>query len=491
MQISRKRKLSGDHISIHQRSSTSAVDLLEQASKNHAALGPFNQGAKKRKVRDRSPVLAASGHAFKKQKSQDEESKVEPESVVASTEVSAVGLSKRNAVKRQREEERATPQNKRFKNMLPPSPAQTPTSKARNLFDKLDLAASKTTSTQSKYMRIGHTPPLTPESLEDFADIALEDLPLPLKDFNKLFSSFLNATSLYFAHNGTGSPLYLSTLLPLITKTWKRRRVTEQDLRRLLGVMGKAESSFTLTDNGEGGIRLERAEGVANASHINQLGLTARFERRLCDLWTQWTANGELKMSNEIAFLESLPLAGMTVSEVAADPIKLSQSKERLNRFKRDVVQTRTEEAAAKKPAVPTEAKTNAAVLSRGSSLLDRIQAKQQLLASRPDGPTQQELDRKAALDRIEDVARVMDLLAGARPRVSFSSQTMVQHLQGSLRNPISKDEAERCMDLMASEIAPSFVSLIKTGSVRGVVVTRAGRPTTADLRRRLDEAAA
>jgi len=89
-------------------------------------------------------------------------------------------------------------------------------------------------------------------------------------------------------------------------------------------------------------------------------------------------------------------------------------------------------------------------------------------------------------LDRVEDVARVMELLAGGRPRVSFSLQMMIQHLQNSLRTPLAKDEVERCLDLMAAEIMPSFVTMVKTGSVRGVVVTRFGKVGSVELRRRL-----
>lgn len=74
-------------------------------------------------------------------------------------------------------------------------------------------------------------------------------------------------------------------------------------------------------------------------------------------------------------------------------------------------------------------------------------------------------------------------MLVGAKPRVSLSMQAMVQQLQQSLRNPISREEVEQCLELMATEVMPGFVSLFVSGSVRGVVVRREGRVDAADVR--------
>lgn len=422
--------------------------------------------------------------AKKKRKTQEIDSDGQVTNNVTSKGAGSMVAPSAKSSKRQREDEHATPQNKRFKNMLPPTPAETPTRGARNLFDKLNL-------TPSGSKRTLETPPLTPESLEDSADIPfLDELPLALQEHTKLFSSFLNATSLYMAHHGAGSPLYLSALCPLITKTWKKRTVSEKDVQRLLGVLG-VHNPFVLLDNGEGGIILEKADhGSLAAGHLDQHDLAVSFEHKICALWRDSVKTGESAQS-VANFMEALPLANIAPSDVAADPTKLAQSKERLSQFKREVLQTRIDEAASKKPIVPEEAKTASAVTSRGSSLLDRIMAKQQLLSTRPSGPTQEEVDRRAALDRIEEVVLIMEMLAGGRPRVSFSSQMMIQHLQNSLRNPISKEEAERCIGLIANEVAPSFVSLIQTGNVRGVVVKRQGRPTNVQLRQSLQNAGA
>ena len=48
---------------------------------------------------------------------------------------------------------------------------------------------------------------------------------------------------------------------------------------------------------------------------------------------------------------------------------------------------------------------------------------------------------------------------------------TLVQHLQMSLRNPISKDEAVRCIKLLADEIAPEWVGMREVGKCIGIMI--------------------
>jgi hypothetical protein len=137
-------------------------------------------------------------------------------------------------------------------------------------------------------------------------------------------------------------------------------------------------------------------------------------------------------------------------------------------------------------PIVTSEQKTSGAVENRGTTLLDRILAKQALSATLPAGPTKEQRERRAALQRIEDIARVLDLLATGRLRCSFSMQAMVQQLQQSLRNPISREETERCVELMAREVTPGFVGLVRNGAVTGVVITKSGKVGLDELRNRI-----
>ena len=62
----------------------------------------------------------------------------------------------------------------------------------------------------------------------------------------------------------------------------------------------------------------------------------------------------------------------------------------------------------------------------------------------------------------------------------------LVQHLRNSTRNPIAREEAELAIELMAKEICPRFVTIIKSGSVNCVVITKMGRPSSQELKERL-----
>jgi hypothetical protein len=47
----------------------------------------------------------------------------------------------------------------------------------------------------------------------------------------------------------------------------------------------------------------------------------------------------------------------------------------------------------------------------------------------------------------------------------------LVLHLQHSLRNPISKEEAERCVMLLAEKVERDWVRVVQIGRVKAVVL--------------------
>lgn len=68
----------------------------------------------------------------------------------------------------------------------------------------------------------------------------------------------------------------------------------------------------------------------------------------------------------------------------------------------------------------------------------------------------------------------------------SFTMPTVVQHLQMSLRNPISKEEAVRCMGLLADDITPGWVGIRDVGKLKGVTVRRVKGFGREELRERI-----
>jgi hypothetical protein len=387
----------------------------------------------------------------------------------------------------------STPRSKRFKTFQPLSPVETPSKDTTALFDKLKLSAPTKaipfplSGKQQAY----DTPPDTPPA----TTFEVDSLPVELEDLLFLQAAFLSALSLYYAHNGTSSPVNVKALLPIITKNWRKRTVSLDDLRMLLG-LGQGEAQFTLQDFGRAGICLTKSEPRGRAirraaSFVDEVDLNAGFEEALQRRWAQWLLATPKENPDIAVFMDQLPLAEITKHESVENTAPLfARGKQRLADLK-------ASQAAANGPAlvkrteVSAEQKTGQIVQSRNTSLLDRVLAKQAHAASLPAGPTKAQLERKAALHRIEEIERILDLLAAGRPRCSFSMQVVIQQLQQSLRNPISKEEIERCLDLMAGEITPGFVRLVRSGAVTGVVVTKGGKVGFEQLRRRVQSAGA
>ncbi|KAM0722191.1 hypothetical protein Q7P37_001632 [Cladosporium fusiforme] len=390
----------------------------------------------------------------------------------------------------------ATPQTSRFKDALP-SPAQTPSKGAEQLFNRLNIrASSPSAQPPSKRSRAADTPPLTPEA-DRLQPHAI--LPAELKELLSLYSSFLTALSLHSAHNsGSTSAVNIKTLLPLVTANWRKRSVTVIDVRKMLALTSQSTRSFILEDRARAGVFLARTSPSNNTSqfqqsYINESELNAAFESALRKAWVDWSEKTPEALLTGRAFVRQLPLDDLKQDEATKNASPLhSRGQQRLADLKAGQAAAKAEaESSQPTPTSTPAAKDTSGVQNRNTSLLDRILAKQALSASLPAGPTRTELERKSALHRVEDVTRVLDMLAAGQPRASFSMAAMVQHLQQSLRNPITREEVERCLGLMATEIMPSFVKVVASGAVKGVVVTKGGKIGFADLKERLANAGA
>ena len=385
--------------------------------------------------------------------------------------------------------ETSTPRHQRFTDALPPTPGETPSKSTAALFKKLKLAAT----VEPIAINLGgnqepYTPPDTPG--EDRI-VSTRSTP-ELEEQSRLYAAFLSALSMYYAHNGRASPVNVGQILPMITKCWNKRAVKLEDLRRLLGLQGDS-SPFLLQDFGRAGVCLTKAEPrgrslVRAEGFVNESALGARFDDALQTQWATWRPRSAARNREAAAFIEQLPVCPISQHESVdkAAPV-FARGQQRLADIK-------ASQATAQRHPVPTPAAVGACSPTssgpaRPTSLLDRILAKQALTASLPAGPTKQQLERNAALHRVEDVARVLDLLAAGRSRCSFSLPATVQHLQQSLRSPIGREEVERCLEIMSSEMTPGFVGLLRNGSVTGVVITRGGKVDLDELRTRVRKA--
>ncbi|KAH7053107.1 hypothetical protein B0J12DRAFT_658739 [Macrophomina phaseolina] len=152
-----------------------------------------------------------------------------------------------------------------------------------------------------------------------------------------------------------------------------------------------------------------------------------------------------------------------------------------------------TSSDSSKTPLIPA----SATAPSRATSLLDRILAKQAAAAAAPAGPTPEARARQAALQRCEDVLATLSLLATTAgsstisSRVSFPLPRLMQDIQTSSRSPIGADEIKRVVEVLAWDIVPGYIGLVKMGTLEAVVVDRSQAVGGVEVRKRLVAAGA
>ncbi|KAF2215603.1 hypothetical protein CERZMDRAFT_34835 [Cercospora zeae-maydis SCOH1-5] len=489
----RKASILDEPQSGKQTRSTRAQQSIYTFSSVSKPVTKANEGKKRKTVHQKegtppaspAPVVAGAGKLVSKRKrdvvpdsdSEDEIAVARPVEQKVSAPTKPIAKSR---------------QHKRVKNSAPPTPAETPSKSAARLFDNLNIEsnARPIPFALPKKQLDYDTPPDSPPR-ETVTELDLS-FPPELEDLQDLHASFLAALSMHYSHNGTSTAPQILLLLPIVTKHWRKRNVTQLDLQRILAVLPAQDREFVLEDCGRGGVRLARVQSRGRvvkraASYIDEEDLNNTFENALQKMWHQWQATTAKENRTADRFVDQLPLLEIRKSESSLKAVALfSRGEQRLAELKAG--------QAAKVESKSVQAETIAqrsmqSVASRSTALLDRIIAKQNMASKLPAGPTRAELERKSALHRIEDISRILSLMCGGRERSSFSMQAVAQQLQQSLRSPISNVEVWRCLTLMATEITPAFVKVVQSGEVQGVVVTKSGSVALADLRARVQKA--
>ncbi|PMD12433.1 hypothetical protein NA56DRAFT_484952 [Hyaloscypha hepaticicola] len=372
-----------------------------------------------------------------------------------------------------------------------PVSIDTPTKGARSLLDRFCISAKPPTrsplgfnSSSSGYFQ--STP-------QDRCTESPRDLPNELIDLINLHAAFLTALSIHCAHNGAHSPADLRNLCPDVARAWGKRRVTLEDIRRTLGVMNtnisegnrdRRLSRLTLSDYGHGKICIEISTSAGKAGRIarpvNENFLNEIFLRGLEEAWEE--KDPDISIQN---FVENLPLQPITTcpSLVKMSPL-LAKGQRRLEDLKAGII--------VKKEVGKEE--TSEMIDGRKPTLLERLRAKQLHQSTLPPPPSEAEIARKAALQRVEEVVGVLSILSTSssigQQRISFTLPTVLGKLRDSFKTPMSKEEGATCVRLLASEIAPDWVKIVKMGKVEALVVNRDEKPGEEDIRERVRRAA-
>ncbi|CAF9937845.1 MAG: hypothetical protein HETSPECPRED_000679 [Heterodermia speciosa] len=384
-----------------------------------------------------------------------------------------------------------------------PTILETPTKGARSSLGSFSLQSSPPTSqSASSAQSRPDTPPTSPFCPRSPISnpTACDHLPDEVQDLIDLHASFLTALSLHYAHHGSSTPVDLRVLCPSVARAWRRRAVSVEDIQRILAVaqqgLGPGVGFLCLLDYGYGKICLEAAECSAQDFHkrlANTEVLNDTFRKNLEKQWTLDTASGSSSQLNE-TFPSTLPLLpiGTCTSLSKLTPL-LAKGQRRLEDFKASAIRAQKSSSFSNPSSKQVESSARPKLpASRSDSLLSRIRAKEMVQSTLPPPPSAAMLERKSSLRRLEEVVPVLELLTSGtikgiqpnqKPLVnpqlqmqnqSFTMPTLVQHLQMSLRNQISKDDAIRCIRLLA-EIVPEWVCIRQIGKCIGVTIRRGG----------------
>lgn len=383
----------------------------------------------------------------------------------------------------------STPRRNTKKRALSPEPESPRSKLAGALFKRLKLEPSSPATTRNPSPLTVSTPAtsVVPDSGDDSEPETEAPLPRELLDLVDLYAAFLKTLTVHYAHNGANSAVDLKAISPMITAAWGKRRISLGDIRRCVGIMdvdsSRNKSPFFLSDYGNKKICIEKHQQQIG-SPIDEKSLAHVFEQNLRGIWsTLKPATSEMN-----TFVLGLPKTAILACESAAkiSPM-LAKGQRTLQELKQGIAlkkENQPKAPVAATPAVPLNAD------GTKMSLLDRIRQKEIQLAASGGGPTPQELERRAALLRADDIAAVIAMLskstAMGQKRVSFTMPNLLQKLKDSLRLPISREEGAACIRLLAKEVAPQWLKIITIGSKENIVVMPDLAPSKAAIQERV-----
>lgn len=419
--------------------------------------------------------------------------------------------------------QQATPTRKCI---LPSILVETPTNGARSCFESFTFSSSPVSESNSSVIsKSSQTLPSSPVSVKNFSpkpvQAEIQNLPDELQDLIHLHSSFLNALSLHYAHHGSLTPADLRLLQPTIERSWKKRKVSSDDVRRILSIGQYSEAAdplekeaecggiLSLSDYGRGKICVEineysRHQGLQR-SPLDEDALKTVFIANLDVQWKRYVTTNFTSASAP-AFISLLPLLPITpCASISKISPLLCKGQRRLEDLKAGVIKTRLS-SQLRSTSFPHISVLSVTPNSRNESLLSRIRAKQLHQSTLSPPTSAATILRKSALHRLEEIAPVIELLTSSanrstsrssnascstsQPRergtFSFTMPTLVQHLQMSLKNPIAKEDAARCVRLLSEEVAPEWVKIREAGRVVGVTVWKGESVGREELAKRI-----
>ncbi|KAJ4151070.1 hypothetical protein LMH87_011787 [Akanthomyces muscarius] len=319
--------------------------------------------------------------------------------------------------------------------------------------------------------------------------------PPPLAELVRLHRIFLKTVVMQMAHTRSNVPLDIRELAPNISSSWRKRQVTVEDVRRCVAIESSTQddgikSPFIVADYGNGKVCVELRAGY-DGSAINETRLCKQFEHNLKSLCTEKATDQmtDVDVTLEGLSLAELPQVGLTDMNTGAKTAALLVKGHRaLSELKNDMAAKQQEKEAQQQAAATTLLNADGTKMS----LLDRLRHKQLAAANAPSPPTGAELQRRAAMNRVVDVASTISMLSlsnpASLPRQAFAMAVIVEKLRDSLRVPMAKEEGIDCIRLIAKEIAPEWLRIVAIGGRENVVIQRGGEPVSRVIQERVQK---
>ncbi|KAJ4133953.1 hypothetical protein NW768_005545 [Fusarium equiseti] len=318
-------------------------------------------------------------------------------------------------------------------------------------------------------------------------------LPAHLAELVDIHRAFVKTVMIQLAHNGNNSPIDIRILAPHISQSWGKRQVTIEDIRRCIAIESSTKhnsrSPFMIADYGRGKICIERSS--AGMTPINEERLLKEFETNLRSLGTERSADDmDVDLPLDNLSLNELPKVDIKNmgNGIQANPI-LSKGQRALSELKSGIANKQHDKE------VKQNVISNNPLLNPDGtkmSLLDRLRLKQLAKANEPLPPSGPELQRRAALNRVGDIAATISMLTLSNPmslpRQAFTMAVILEKLKDSLRMPVSKEEGAACVRLIASEVAPEWLRIVTIGGRENVVVQRNNQPVDRILQDRVQK---
>ncbi|KXH40934.1 hypothetical protein CSAL01_09552 [Colletotrichum salicis] len=373
----------------------------------------------------------------------------------------------------------------------------SPVADSRRKTRKSDIISQAKTEVRKANQKVKRTKKHNGTKSEIKEEVVKKQLPAELLELLDLQRAILKTVSLQLVHQNNDAPLDISSITPHVARTWGKRRVTVDDIRRCIAIQdtktegqedGSLGSPFIVTDYGRGKLCLEM-DLTKNTGRIDENELCQQFEKNLHTMCSQRAMDkmSDLDICFENLSFNDLPKSDITIrhTTMSANPL-FAKGQRALSGIKSDILLKKEKEAqvqASKFPALnPNGTKM---------SLLDRLRAKEEANANiqLPTGP---EIARKRALQRVGDISAIISMLVSSSNSagqmvMSFTMSVLQQKLKDSLRVPMPMEEGVDAVRLIAKEVAPEWLRVATVGGKEHVVIQTRRKPYEAELAARVN----